>query len=408
MPEIRWTRTQLAAAFSALAVAALVTTTADSQRRGGGGRFASLEREAIAEPFVGVTPQGTVEPGLFSVESTGVSTAPVLRAARAFLSALGPEQRGRASFPVDDPEWRRWANQHSLVRQGVSFEEMDADQREAAFDLMRAGLSAKGFRRSRDIMRLNHTLAEITSNFDELGEWLYYFTVMGEPSEHQPWGWQLDGHHLIVNYFVLGDQVVMTPTFMGSEPVVAESGKYEGVSVMQDERRRGLDLMESLDEGQRERAVLSSGKTGNSVMAEAFRDNVVLDYAGLAVSDMDDSQRGLLITLVGEFVGNMADAHAEVRMAEVERHLDRTYFAWIGGHGHDSAFYYRIHSPVILIEYDHQRPVFLRNLPRAPSLQHVHSITRTPNGNDYGKDLLRQHYERSHRADLPGTVNDPA
>jgi hypothetical protein len=90
-------------------------------------------------------------------------------------------------------------------------------------------------------------------------------------------------------------------------------------------------------------------------------------------------------------------------MAEVEQHLDETYFAWIGEFGPESTFYYRVHSPVILIEFDHQRPIFLRHLPRRPTRQHIHSVTRTPNGNDYGKNLLRQHYEQSHKAELDAT-----
>ena len=51
---------------------------------------------------------------------------------------------------------------------------------------------------------------------------------MGTPSATEPWGWQFDGHHAIINYFVLGDQVVMTPFFAGSEPVIATAGKYQG------------------------------------------------------------------------------------------------------------------------------------------------------------------------------------
>ncbi|HVL70036.1 MAG TPA: DUF3500 domain-containing protein, partial [Vicinamibacterales bacterium] len=86
--------------------------------------------------------------------------------------------------------------------------------------------------------------------------------------------------------------------------------------------------------------------------------------------------------------------HARVKMAEVRKHLDDTWFAWVGGTAPDSVFYYRVHSPVILIEFDHQLPIALRNLPRAPNREHIHSVIRTPNGNDYGKDLLRQHYGR--------------
>ena len=404
MQSIRHPRFLLLSVFAAFLLAVLIFGDVVSQLRGQRG-FAGRERAAISEPFVGITTNGEISTGLFSVKETGVSTAPVLDAARNFLGSLSDEQRGRALFPVDDSEWRRWANQHSYRRQGVSFEELDERQREAAFDLMKAGLSAKGFRRSRDIMRLNYTLGEITGNFAELDEWFYYFTVMGEPSENQPWGWQLDGHHLIVNYFVLGDQVVMTPTFMGSEPVIAEGGKYKGVAVMQDERRRGLELIRALDPGQRSRAVIAQSKQGNNALAQAFRDNVVLDYAGIAASEFTDAQRDLLLALVEEFVSNMAEGHAKIKMNEVRDHLDSTHFAWIGDHDDDSAFYYRVHGPVVLIEFDHQRPVFMR-LPRVPTLQHVHSVIRTPNGNDYGKDLLRQHYASSHGETLAAILSD--
>lgn len=77
------------------------------------------------------------------------------------------------------------------------------------------------------------------------------------------------------------------------------------------------------------------------------------------------------------------------------RNIDKTYFAWIGGTEDKSVCYYRIHSPVILIEFDHQRPVGLRHLSATPDLpnhEHIHVVVRTPNGNDYGKDPLRQHY----------------
>ena len=384
-------------AGSALLGIALLAMAGSSQRQRGGNRFAESERRAIAEPFIGATTHGEAMSGLFSIRSTGVSTKPVADAARRFLDSLSKTQRERVLFGVDDPEWRRWANQHSLPRQGVSFEELDEQAREAAFDLMKAGLSARGFRKSRDIMRLNQTLGEISGRLDEMDEWFYYFTIMGEPSADQPWGWQLDGHHLIVNYFVLGDQVVMTPTFMGSEPTVAESGRYEGVSVMQEEQHRGFELMLSLNDSQRLKARIGSTKDGNNALAEAFQDNLVLDYAGVPAGELTATQRDLLLAVIGEFVGNMDEGHAGIKMDEVREHLDRTWFAWIGDVDPDGVFYYRVQSPVVLIEFDHQRPVFMP-LPRVPTRQHVHSVIRTPNGNDYGKDLLRQHYEESHNS----------
>lgn len=355
------------------------------------------QQDPLDEPFKGVTADGTIAPDLFTIRATGVSTAPVREAAERLLEALTPEQREKATFPVDDDEWRRWSNVHRAPRQGVSFQEMTAEQRDVAFALLQVSLSVKGFETSRDIMRLNGHLAELVNDFDEYGEFLYWITVMGEPSASEPWGWQLDGHHLVINYFVLGDQVVMTPTFVGSEPVSAETGQYAGIEVLQTEQDNGLAFMRSLDAAQREQATIEPAKTSNFAQAQQYSDNLVLPYEGLRATELSDEQRDHLLDLIDEYVGNMDDGHARIRMDEVRAHFDDTYFAWIGEISDSSVFYYRIHSPVILIEFDHQRPIALDG-PRVPTRRHVHTVVRTPNGNDYGKDLLRQHYE-AHRND---------
>jgi hypothetical protein len=354
----------------------------------------AAEKTGLAEEFKGITTHGEPVRGLFLVRSTGVSTGPVRVATEKFLAALTDEQRRKTTFPVDDVEWRKWMNQSFYVRQGVSFKEMSEAQRAAAFGLLGAALSAKGLKLSQDIMKLNHTLGELNhDNFVEYDEGLYWITVMGTPSPREPWGFQLDGHHLILNYFVLGDQVVMTPAFFGSEPTYAAAGKYQGTRVMKPEQDAGLEFMQSLTPEQRKAATLRVSKTGNDNLTEAFKDNVVLDYAGVPVRTLNASQKRQLLTLIGLYVHNMRDDQARVRIDEVDARMDDTYFAWIGGTEPDSVFYYRIHSPVILIEFDHQKPANLRHLyPDVPYREHIHAVVRTPNGNDYGKDLLRQHY----------------
>jgi len=387
----------------AVAIAAFAALAATAYQQTGGGiveRFRTMSRQneerGLAEPFKGMTAAGTVEPGLFTVQSTGVSTEPVRKAAETFLAALTPDQRARTTFKVDDNEWRKWMNQHFYIRQGVSFLEMSEPQREAALGLLKASLSAKGLKLTRDIMRLNHTLGELNKNdWEQYGEWRYHITVMGAPSATEPWGWQLDGHHAIVNYFVLGTQVVMSPIFVGSEPVVAEEGKFKGTVILQQEQNDGLRMLRALTEDQRKKAILNLSKPGNNNVGEAFKDNTVLDYAGVPAKDLTPAQQKQLLALAELYISNMDDGHAKVKMSEVRKHIGRTYFAWIGGTDEQSVYYYRIHSPVVMIEFDHQRPANLRHLakdPSAPNRQHIHCVVRTPNGNDYGKDLLRQHY----------------
>ena len=87
----------------------------------------------------------------------------------------------------------------------------------------------RGFTTVRNVMKLNEVLREITGLDDFLGEWLYFISIFGTPSFDEPWGWQIDGHHLNISYLVLGDQVAMTPAFMGAEPTIADRGPYEGL-----------------------------------------------------------------------------------------------------------------------------------------------------------------------------------
>jgi hypothetical protein len=158
--------------------------------------------------------------------------------------------------------------------------------------------------------------------------------------------------------------------------------------------------MESLRPDQRRTALIRSEKTGNNALAQAFRDNLVLDYAGIRATELDAAQREGLMEVVAVYAGHMQDGHARVRVEEVRARLDDTYFAWIGDVGPEAVYYYRIQSPVVLIEFDHTTHVSLRNImPPGPSRNHFHITVRTPNGNDYGKDLLRQHYAT--------TANDP-
>jgi hypothetical protein len=361
-------------------------------------------RESLGEEFRGITADGNVRPGLFPVRKTGVSLDPILRAARDFLATLDSRQQRQVSFDIQSDLWRSWSNVHPfLMRHGLGLHELAPAPRQAALALVGSALSAGGFETARNVMKLNEHACELTGLVEEYSEWYYWLSIFGAPSATEPWGWQLDGHHAIVNYFVLGDQVVMTPFFAGSEPVIAPSGKYKGTSVLQDEQARGLAFVNALDDGQRAKAILSLEKTRNNNLTEAFKDNAVVTQAGIMSPDLSPAQRTQLLDLIALYVGNMDDGHARVKMSEVEKHLARTSFAWIGKTDPSSVFYYRIQNPVVLIEFDHQLPANLRQLaanPNVPNHEHIHVVVRTPNGNDYGKDLLRQHYARHDHSDL--------
>ena len=217
--------------------------------KGGSPNYVEKSLAAAAEPFKGISTDGTIIPGLFGIQKTGVSTQSIREAAEAFLGSLTAEQRTKTLFSVDTDQWRKWSNIHpTLMRHGTPLFQMNDNQRDRAFTLLRESLSKEGFEEALDIMHLNETVLEMTGRLAEYGEDLYWLSIMGTPSATEPWGWQWDGHHLIINYFVLGDQVVVTPTFLGAEPVNATIGKYAGLRVFKADEDLGLALARTLTE----------------------------------------------------------------------------------------------------------------------------------------------------------------
>jgi len=306
---------------------------------------------------------------------------------------------------MDATEWRMWINVHmNHFRHGVMLEDLAQPVRDLALELVRVTMSARGYYHARSIMRVNQLVAELSGNFDAFGEWPYFVSVFGSPESGEPWGWQIDGHHLCVNTVMLDGRIVMNPTFMGSEPRRVRLGSMAGLSLFDPEEQLGLDLIRSLPPHQRHRAILHPSLHPDEIspslqnifdgrmQAGAFHDNLVAAYQGVRSTDMTDAQRLLLRALIDTYVNWTGDGHADVRREEVVAHLDETWFSWYGDVLDESPFYYRVHSPVILIEFDHHPGVVFDN--EVPSRHHVHTVVRSPNGGDYGADLLRQHYEQ--------------
>jgi Protein of unknown function (DUF3500) len=359
-----------------------------------------------AVPFAGISTDGRVQPGLFSLGPADAPTPAMVAAANALLRRLSPAQRSVTCFPVDSELWRHWQNTELYVEHhGLRLDEASEAIREAVMAVLRASLSGKGYDVARDVMRLNRFLGDLVGGPDVLGEWAYIFCLFGDPSESEPWGWQLFGHHLSLNCFVIGRQMVLTPCFLGAEPIHADTGPFTGTRLFQDEERAGLSLMRSLSAEQQRRAIVAHSMVGGDLppgrrhfadnlhLGGAHQDNRIVPYEGLRASTLSAQQRRDLLDLIAAYVAPLPAGPLAARLDEVERHLADTHFCWIGGFAETSAFYYRVQSPVIFIEFDHHAGVFLTNA--EPAKFHVHTIVRTPNGNDYGIDLLRLHYRHA-------------
>ena len=356
--------------------------------------------ETASQPFVGLTTDGNPLPGLFELRDECAPAVQPAQAVRDYLGCLGAVARAKAALPLDAVEWQMWSNAFlTFAEHGLLLQELADSERKAALAVIEASISAAGFEQVRHAMRLNGMLGDLIGAYpDTLTEFCYWFTVFGEPSPQGPWGWQLQGHHVDLHCLFIGRQVVLTPAFLGVE--------FDGEVVFGEHQRRARELMASLGAAQRDRALLYgsmlsaelphelAGVVDGRHRAGAGRDNLVLPYAGLAGDQLTPGQRELLLALTDPYLESLPDGPRTHRRAQVQRHLDQTHLAWIGTWDDGAPFYYRVHSPVVLIEYDNHPGIFLDN--NEPEPFHVHTIVRTPNGGDYGKNLLRQHYAQHH------------
>ena len=374
--------------------------------------FVKLWRKLEKEPFVGVTCDGNAQKGLYRLASEGVPTAVAVAAARHVMTITSGDEFARLRYPLEANEWRQWSNPEFYVnRHGLRLEEVGAPLKEAILNVLAASLSDRGFAKARDCMRMNAFLGEIVGAPRIMNEGSYNFTLFGEPSTTTPWGWQFFGHHLALNCVFIGDQMVVSPTFMGAEPNHIDVGPYAGLQMFQDEERVGLELMRSLAP-QLQASAQTSREMHDPAIPEgrwhhadqrhlggAFRDNRIIPYEGVRADVLSKAQREQLLGLVGTYIEYLPLGPFAARMTAVEDKIDETYFSWIGGFGDKDPFYYRIQSPVIMIEFDHHAGVWLTN--REPAKCHIHTIVRTPNGNDYGRDLLAEHFKQVHPGERP-------
>ncbi|HUG36677.1 MAG TPA: DUF3500 domain-containing protein [Candidatus Limnocylindrales bacterium] len=308
-------------------------------------------------------------------------------AATSFLAALPPEGRRRAVFTFEHTERLNW---HYVPRrrEGIAFKDMPAPARAAAHELMKAGLSAMGYAKAQNVIRLEGVLRQL----ETFGAFMrdpenYAVTVFGTPGASAPWGFRVEGHHLSLNFTLSpGRPVAVTPAFMGANPAEVPSGPLKGLRTLAREQDLGRALARSMNADQRRRMVIAASSLGD-IVAGPGRETSLKAPAGIPLADLAPGQRDTAVRLLEEYARNMRAEMAEEELRALRAAgLEHVHFAWAGpvepGHAH----YYRLHGPTVLIEYDNSQN----------NANHIHSVWHDPR-NGFGADLLRSHYHDGHR-----------
>jgi hypothetical protein len=320
-------------------------------------------------------------------------------AARAFVDSLDSDQRTSICYPdLGDQTRTRWSNLPAAAspRPGVHVGDLNESQRVLLHDLLRASTSSQGYHKLTGAIRAEEVLHDLRDARAIFSPAFYYTTVYGSP-EDANWAWMLTGHHMSAMFTVAGDRTAFTPMFTGAQPLQIPSGVYAGWQVLPQDAARAGELLAALSPDQQRVAIIGA-VAPDDVLAGPGRQASLSSFQGLSASEMDDAQQRLLWLLVQEFVCNADFDAAEAQLALVQQAWGETHFAWIGPPPDPTArFYFRVHGPRILIEYNVEEPTASRG-------GHVHGITRDP-ANDYGMDWLGLHYQETPHRPGGGTPN---
>ena len=321
--------------------------------------------------------------------AAGPSSTAMSAAATRFLEGLNGEQRQRATFTFDGDERTHWnfIPTEIFPRNGLTLGQMNESQRRLAHDLLKTGLSQRGYMTATQVMELEKVLAALETaqplrpNRFARDPEKYFFSIFGSPSTHNTWGWRVEGHHMSLHFTVVGGKLVAgSPSFFGSNPAEVREGPRKGTRVLGAEEDAARLLLESLDAAQRERAIINT-TAPNDIVTMASVKIDPLSPVGIPVSALTATQVPLLRKLIDVYIGKMADDIAADRLARIEKAgWDKVAFAWAGPLERGQKHYYRVQGPTFLIEYDNTQN----------DGNHIHSVWREFNG-DFGVDLLREH-----------------
>ena len=361
---------------------------------------------------------GANEPGVGDRMSAGlaapVTAAAMAAAARGLRGAVTGEQAhvlnpGFDDFDLGSPR-RQWTYLPELERSGLPLAAMSDAQRKLAHELITASVSMEGYAKVVSVMAMEHVrralmLASAPERAHLFDPERYCFRIFGDPgAAGEPWGWQLAGHHVSLNFTVAGDRVSGTPCMLGSVPA-----SYGPLSPLAHEEAHGQAFVNSLTDAQRARAVIwhrpppdFATRLVPRIGEVELPDHVfepepdyritdaersALAYVrsgprGIGGADLTAAQLSALVDLVTEFTGRLPRELAEAELRRVDAAgAENLWFAWAGGTAHGMRHYYRVQGPGLLIEHDNTQS----------GGNHVHSVWRVPGG-DWGDDLLAAHY----------------
>jgi hypothetical protein len=307
-----------------------------------------------------------------------------IKAARELIDMLDVKQKMVALFPFEDTLRKIWTYLPTTVeRKGLFLKDMTEDQKEKVHELLQIYLSKSGYAQTLNIIGLEPILFELEGTAWRDPE-LYFIAIFGSPNADEPWGWKFEGHHIVLNFTIYGNEIAFEPKFYGANPAEVRQGPKKGFRALAKEEDLAFELLNSLDQNQKKAVVISSQTFNSDIVTTHLPEISPLEQVGVPYGNMSAAQQKKVMEIISEYLSDMPDQAAKERMKSLQNAgLDEIHFAWAGSLIKGSPHYYRLQGPTFLIEFDNSQN----------NANHIHSVWRDFDG-DYGEDFIREHYKK--------------
>ena len=305
------------------------------------------------------------------------AAAPMTGAAKEFLASLDAPQKTQAQFLLSDrhrEEWYFTPRQENKLptRKGLRFDQLKPTQRALALQLLRTGLSAKGYAQATTVMGMESVLLELEKNGANARnpDW-YFISIFGEPSATGAWGWRVEGHHLSVNYTLDAGRVVSAaPVLFGANPAEVREGARKGLRPLPETEDEAKSLIAALTAEQL--GLARKDKQFPEIREGGAAANVG-PPTGVRADQLTDGQRKQLDRLVAAYAERLPPdlAAAESKRAS-DAGAENIFFAFCREDDKPGKPYsYRVQGPTFVIEFLNVQPDASDN-----PANHIHSAWR--------------------------------
>jgi hypothetical protein len=311
------------------------------------------------------------------------ATSEMTGAAKVFLASLDETQGKAAKFEFKNAERENW-HFIPMDRQGVRFDSLKPHQQHLAFGLLGTGLSQKGLLTATQIMTLEQVLRDRGEDPKVRNPEKYSIAIFGEPSETDVWGWRFEGHHLSLNFSILGGKVVGMPAFFGTNPAELKEGPLKGLRPLgeiEDAARTFANELVKAD-----KSPVFSAEAPKEILTAQDSKASAQKVEGIPSNKLDSEELKKLLGLiqsVAEFQRKDLTNETLHMISTTQRKT--LQFAWAGSLERNSGHYFRIQGVDFIIEYANTQN----------DANHAHLVWRDLK-NDFARDSLKKHYEEGH------------